>query len=275
MSRCATTIAIPNYSKAMDEPAERENMKRRQESLPLLSPVVPKHIKVEDIPELLNKASSTTPATDTSCTRATSCESMRGNITIIHVQSNGKHSGSRMQWTFPRSYLVTRTRSGTPQSPAIGSGSGDAELLTSKLSGSFTPEAIAVFYQAVVTESSVPSNGHSLHEYCQIQALAQYFGVHNIFQDGEGTLLRIVMGDETSLEMVRSACSLASIFRWRALVERCRLLLQRRVRLVEMDLKTMNCGGLNILATKLDEVYDFMIKTGFVQNPLEPRREPK
>jgi hypothetical protein len=242
---------------------QKESLKRRHDSLPLLSPVGTKHIKVEDAPEM-NKASST-PVTDTSCASGTTCgDALRGNITIIHVQPNGKHPGSRMQWTFPKSYLAARTRSTTPQSPAIGIGV-DTELYTSKLSGTFTPEAIAVFYQAVVTESSVQSHSHSLHEYCQIQALAQNFGIYNIFRDGEGTLLRIVMGDETSLETVRAACSLASIFRWRALVERCRLLLQRRVRLVEMDLKTMNCGGLNILATKLDEVYDFMVKSGFVQ----------
>src|SRR5579871_6673111 len=248
---------------------ENESLKRRPEGLSMSSPVAPKQIKVEDAPEL-SKAGST-PIADTPSTKAGSCDGLRGNITIIHIQATGKHQGSRMQWTFPRSYLASRSRSGTPQSPCIGNNV-NAELCTSNLSGSFTPEAIAVFYQAVVTESSVSASGHTLHEYCQIQALAQHFGVHNIFQDGEAMLLRRVMGDETTLETVRSACSLASIFRWRALVERCRLLLLRRIRTVEKDLKTMNCGGLNILATKLDEVYDFMAKSGLIQNPMDCQR---
>lgn len=253
------------------EPAEV--LKRKSDGHSLSSPVLSKHVKTEDIADV-DQASPLRASADHSSTTPTNYDAMRGNITIIHVQANGKHGGSRMQWTFPRSYLASRTRSNTPQSPNIGS-KVDAELNTATLSGSFTPDAIAVFYQAVTTESSVPSIGHSLHEYCQIQALAQYFGVHNIFQDGETLLLSKVMSDETSFEAIRTGSGLASIFRWRALVERCRSLLQRKIRLLEMDLKTMNCGGLNILATKLDEIYDFMVKSGFIQSPLELRREQK
>jgi hypothetical protein len=179
-----------------------------------------------------------------------------------------------MQWTFPRAYIVGRTRSTTPQSP---SSRADSELNTSNLNGSFTTDAIALFYQAITTETSVSSYGHSLHEYCQIHALAHFFEVQDIFEDGEAMLLRRVMGDDTPLDAIRSASGLASIFRWRALVERCRLLLGRKVRLLEADLKTMNCGGLNILASKMNEVYEFMAKSGFLHATAtaETRREQK
>ena len=83
------------------------------------------------------------------------------------------------------------------------------------------------------------------------------------------------MGEETPLDEIRMASSLASLFRWRALVERCRYLLAKRARRLEADIKLMNCGGLNMLATKLDEVYDFVAKSGFVESPTEVRREQK
>jgi hypothetical protein len=257
---------------------EVENVKRKAETLSLQSPRLNKYVKMEDIQESnkttptsvngMDALSTVTPTPTT--TTSTSCDTARGNITIIHTQANGKHGGSRMQWTFPRAYLAGRIRATSPSTPD----KTDAELNTANINGSFTPDAIAVFYQAITTESSVPSYGHSLHEYCQIYALAQFFGVHNIFQDGETALLRRSMGEETSLDTIRTASSLASIFRWRALVERCRLLLCRRINQLESDLKNMNCGGLNVLATKLDEVYDFLAKTGFLQNSSETRKEP-
>ena len=240
--------------------AEVENMKRKAETLSLQSPRSAKLPKMEDAQE--RRSSTEIPATATAAG-----DPNRGNVTIIHAISNGKHGGSRMQWTFPRSYLAGRTRSTSPQqSPRLG-GKTNAELNTASLQGTFSPDAIAVFYDAITKESSISSTGHSLPEYCQIYALAQFFGVYNIFQDGETQLLRKVMGEETSLEVIKTASGLASIFRWRALVERCRFLLSRRIVLLEADLKTMNCGGLNVLASKLDEVYDFLLKSGFVQNP--------
>jgi hypothetical protein len=80
------------------------------------------------------------------------------------------------------------------------------------------------------------------------------------------------MGDETPLEAIRTASSLASIFRWRALVERCRLLLGKRISILESDLKNMNCGGLNVLATKLDEVYDYLAKSGLLTSTTDSRK---
>lgn len=260
---------------------EVESVKRKAEILSLQSPRLNKYVKMEDIQESnkttptsvngMDALNTTTAAATTTITSA-SCDAARGNITIIHMQTSGKHIGSRMQWTFPRAYLVGRIRATSPSAPDMVHKT-DAELNTSNLNGSFTTDAIAVFYQAITTESSVPSFGHSLHEYCQIYALAQFFGVHNIFQDGEATLLRRAMGEETPLDVIRTASGLASIFRWRALVERCRLLLGRRVNQLESDLKSMNCGGLNVLATKLDEVYDFLGKSGFLQNSNETRKE--
>jgi hypothetical protein len=241
-------------------------MKRKAELLSLGSPKCVKHVKMEDVQEASKSTRSETPSGNS--------ESSRGNITIIHVQPNGEHGGSRMQWTFPRAYLTGRTRLGSPQTPGFAKPTpADAELNTASLSGSFTPEAIAVFYQAITTESSIASSGHSLPEYCQIHALAQFFGVHNIFQDGETVLLRKTMVDDTPLDIITIASSLASIFRWRALVERCRILLGRRIRaLLEVELKTMNCGGLNTTATKLDELYQFLRKSGTLQNSAELRR---
>jgi hypothetical protein len=255
--------------------AEVESMKRKAETLSLQSPRSTKSIKMEDVQEQSkSKAGNGGGNGSDTPVSTTACDSIRGNITIIHIQPNGKHGGSRMQWTFPRAYLSGRTRSTSPQSPD-GGNKPDAELNTASLGGSFTPDAIAVFYQAITTESSVSSLGHSLHEYCQVYALAQFFGVHNIFQDGEALLLRRIMGDETTLDTIRSASSLASIFRWRALVERCRLLLAKRLLILESDLKAMNCGGLNVLASKLDEVYDFLTKSGFVQNGTEMRKDQR
>lgn len=252
---------------------EVETMKRKAELLSLKSPRSPKHLKMEDIQEQ-NGTCRPSGNSDLSTT-ATTCDASKGNITIIHIQTNPKHGGSRMQWTFPRAYIVGRTRSTTPQSPSSNPTRSDSELNTSNLPGSFTTDAIAVFYEAITTETSVSSYGHSLHEYCQIYALAQFFEVQDIFEDGEAMLLRRVMGDDTPLDAIRSASGLASIFRWRALVERCRLLLGRKVRLLETDLKTMNCGGLNILASKMNEVYEFMAKSGFLNASAttETRRE--
>ena len=250
------------------EESAAEDLKRKPDTeISMISPALTKHVKVEDVQQNAEVQNITPPPTLESCTGSstTSCDSSRGNITIIHVQSNNKHAGLRMQWTFPRSYLTTRVRSITPQSPCLGE-KVDAELNTANLNGLYTPEAIAVFYQAVTTESSVPSNGHSLHEYCQIHALAQYFSVSNIFREGETSLLRRVMGDETSLETIKTASSLASIFRWRALVERCRSLLCRRVRIIEQELRTMNCGSLNILATKFNEIQEAMSKSGLIHS---------
>lgn len=253
---------------------ELETMKRQAESLSLQSPRSTKYVKTDDTQETGNQ---THPAVTGQCnqgpTSATTCDSGRGNITIIHAQSNGKHGGSRMQWTFPRTYLAGRTRSVSPQSPDLANHKADAEFQALNLNGSYTPDGISVFYEAITTEGFVSSSGHSLHEYCQIYALAQFFGVHNIFQDSEGTLLRKVMGDDTPLDVIRAGSSFASMFRWRALVERCRFLLARRVNILESDLRTMNCGGLNILATKLDETYDFLSKSGFVRNVAESKVE--
>ena len=242
---------------------ESENLKRKAEALSLKSPRSPKHLKMEDILDKNNTCRPSNNSDIPTTTTSTVCDSSKGNITIIHVQTDPKHGGSRMQWTFPRAYLAGRTRSTTPQSPGSNSTRADSELNTSNLNGNFTTEAIAVFYQAITTESSVASFGNSLHEYCQIHALAQFFEVHDIFQDGEAMLLRRAMGEDTPLDAIRSATGLASMFRWRALVERCRLLLGRKIRGLDLDLKTMNCGGLNILATKMNEVYEFMAKSGF------------
>jgi hypothetical protein len=104
----------------------------------------------------------------------------------------------------------------------------------------------------------VRSTAYSLQENCQIHALAQYFGVCIIFHDEESALLKRVMGEDTSLETLRTASCLTSMFRWRALVERCRCLPGIGLRQVEEDLKTTNCGGLNTLATKLDELPQYM-----------------
>jgi len=251
--------------------AEIEGVKRKAEALSLQSPRLTKYVKMEGVQES-NKQPAQPPTTAAETpTTSTSCDSARGNITIIHMQMNGKAGGSRMQWTFPRTYLVGRKRSTSPQSPVV-SNKTDTELNTANLSGSFTADAIAIFYQAITTESSVSSFGHTLHEYCQIHALAHFFGVHDIFQDGEALLLRRVMGEETPLEAIRTASSLASIFRWRALVERCRILLGKRINMLEADLKNMNCGGLNILATKLDEVYDYLGKSGLLASAMEMRK---
>lgn len=252
--------------------AEIESVKRKAESLSLQSPRLTKYVKMEDVQESIKTAAqSSSTGTDTPTT-STSCDASRGNITIIHMQMNGKTGGSRMQWTFPRTYLSGRKRSTSPPSPNVSNNKTDTELNTANLSGSFTSDAIAVFYQAITTQSSVSSSGHSLHEYCQIHALAQFFGVHDIFQDGESLLLRRVMGEETPLEAIRTGSSLASIFRWRALVERCRLLLGKRIVTLEMDLKNMNCGGLNVLATKLDEFYDYLMKSGLLASAAETRK---
>lgn len=252
--------------------SEIESVKRKPESLSLQSPRLTKYVKMEDVQE--SNKTSTQPLSisgmDTPTT-STCCDAARGNITIIHMQMNGKTGGSRMQWTFPRTYLAGRKRSVSPPSPNV-SNKTDTELNTANLSGSFTPDAIAVFYQAITTQSSVSSSGHSLHEYCQIYALAQFFGIHDIFQDGESLLLRRVMGEETPLEAIKAGSSLASIFRWRALVERCRLLLSKRISTLELDLKNMNCGGLNVLATKLDEFYDYLTKSGLLTSAAETRR---
>jgi hypothetical protein len=259
---------------------EIEHVKRKAEDLSLQSPKV-KLFKSEDSPTVTR----TFPAGyggpgNVTPTTASSIESPRGNVTIIHLQMNGKQAGSRMQWTFPRSYLTGRTRAKSPQSPGllIANNSMDTELNTANIAAraSFTHEAIEVFYRAITRESSVPSTGHKLHEYCQVFALAQYFGVQNIFQDGEAVLLKRVMNEETSLEDIRVAAGLASIFKWRALVERCRSLLAKRVRALEMDLRGMNCGGLSVLATKLDEVYEFLAKSGSVTpNSPDLRKEQK
>lgn len=249
--------------------SEIESMKRKADTLSLQSPRSSKYIKMEDVLDSA-KSGTSIPAV---ITTATTCDTTRGNITIIHVQTSGKHRGTRMQWTFPRSYLTGRTRSTTPQSPKTASN--DAELNTASLNGTFSPEAIAIFYQAITTETSVSSDDHSLAEYCQVYALAEYFGIGNIFRDGETLLLRKVMGEETTLDGIRVASSFASVFRWRAMVERCRFLLAKRARRLEADIKTMNCGGLNMLATKLDDVYDFLLKSGFVGSPTEVRREQK
>jgi hypothetical protein len=254
-----------------DRTAENvECMKRKAELLSLQSPRSLKHVKMEDVTEA-NKTKSTGSETTSS---GPSPDSSRGNITIIHVRADAKHGGSRMQWTFPRAYLTGRTRSSSPQTPGLPKPTtADAELNTASLNGSFTPDAIAVFYQAITSESSVPSSGHTLAEYCQIQVLAQFFGVQDIFQDGEVLLLRKVMADDTPLDIITTASSLASIFRCRALVERCRVLLGRRIRaLLEIELKTMNCGGLNTTATKLDEVYQFLQKSATPKNIAETRR---
>ena len=169
----------------------------------------------------------------------------RGKVTIIY---NGK-SGSQMHWTFPLSYLERRSRSFSQHiKKSI------AELNASNFQGTFTPEALTAFYDAITKESTVPSDSHSLHEYCQIYCLAQFFGVYNIFQDDEGQPLRKVMGDDTGLETIKMASGLASVFKWRALVERCRFLLARRITLLKSDLEIMNCVGLNVLASKLNEV---------------------
>jgi hypothetical protein len=247
-----------------------ECMKRKAEWLSLQSPRSLKHVKMKDATDA-NKTRSTGSETTSSVPGP---DPSRGNITIIHVHADGKHGGSRMQWTFPRAYLTGRTRPSSPQTPGLAKPTtADADLNTASLNGSFTPNAIAVFYQAITSESSVPSSGHSLSEYCQIQVLAQFFGVQNIFQDGELLLLCKVMVDDTPLDIITTASSLASIFRWRALVERCRVLLGRRIRaLLEIELKTMNCGGLNTTATKLDEVYQFLHKSGTPQNTAETRR---
>ena len=252
--------------------AEIEAVKRKAETLSLQSPRLTKYVKIENVQES-NKSSAQPAGTVIETpTASTSCDSARGNITIIHTQMNGKTGGSRMQWTFPRTYLAGRKRRSTsPQSPVL-SNKTDTELNTANLSGSFTADAIAIFYQAITTESSVSSFGHTLHEYCQIHALAQFFGVQDIFQDGEALLLRRAMGEETPLEVIRTASSLASIFRWRALVERCRILLGKRVSVLESDLKNMNCGGLNVLATKLDEVYDYLGKSGLLASATETRK---
>jgi len=252
---------------------EVEGVKRKAETLSLYSPLSTKYVKMEDANET-NKQPTQRVATTSEIptpTTSTNCDSARGNITIIHTQMNGKTGGSRMQWTFPRTYLSGRKRATSPQSPGISSKM-DTELNTANLSGSFTADAISIFYQAITTESSVSSFGHTLHEYCQIYALAQFFGVHDIFQDGEVLLLRRAMGEETPLEAIRTASSLASIFRWRALVERCRMLLGKRINTLESDLKNMNCGGLNVLATKLDEVYDYLGKSGFLTSAVETRK---
>jgi hypothetical protein len=253
--------------------ADVEHMKRKAESLSLSSPRSAKLPKMEEMQET-PRSSVEIPAS-----MAPVGDSNRGNVTIIHaINSGGKQLTSRMQWTFPRSYLAGRTRSVSPQqSPRLG-GKSNAELNTASLQGTFTPDAIAVFYDAITKEQKVLSSGHTLHEYCQIYALAQFFGVHNIFHDGEGNLLRRVMGDDTSLDNIKTASGLASVFRWRALVERCRFLLSKRIAVLEADLKTMNCGGLNVLASKLDEVYDFLLKSGFVnptavESKSEQRRE--
>jgi hypothetical protein len=251
--------------------AEMEGVKRKAETLSLQSPRSTKYVKMDDVQES-NKQSALPTATGTETpTTSTNCDYARGNITIIHTQMNGKAGGSRMQWTFPRTYLAGRKRSTSPQSPVV-SNKTDTELNTANLSGSFTADAIAIFYQAITTESSVSSFGHTLHEYCQIHALAQFFGVHDIFQDGEALLLRRALGEETPLEAIRTGSSLASIFRWRALVERCRILLGKRISLLETDLKNMNCGGLNVLATKLDEVYDYLGKSGLLASATETRK---
>jgi hypothetical protein len=251
--------------------AEIENMKRKSDTLTLQSPQSSKYVKMEDVLE--GPKSGLGPNTHSIITTATACDATRGNITLIHVQTTGKHRGTRMQWTFPRSYLTGRTRSTSPQSPDTSSN--DAELNTASLNGTFSPEAISLFYQAITTETSISSYNHSLLEYCQVYALAEYFRISNIFQDGETLLLRRVMGEETPLDGIRAASSFASVFRWRALVERCRFLLAKRARRLETDIKLMNCGGLNMLATKLDEVYDFLAKSGFVASPTEVMRERK
>jgi len=248
-----------------------ESMKRKAETLPLQSPRSDKYIKMEDV--LDSAKSSLGTRIPTIITTATTCDTTRGNITLIHVQSSGKHRGTRMQWTFPRSYLMGRTRSTSPQSPSTTPN--DAELNTASLNGTFSPEAIALFYQAITMETSVPSEKYSLLEYCQIYALAEYFEICNIFEDGEALLLRKVMGEDTTLDGIKAASSYASVFRWRGLVERCRFLLAKRARRLEADIMIMNCGGLNMLATKLDEVYEFLSKSGFVASPTEARREQK
>jgi len=260
--------------------AEIEHVKRKAENLSLQSPKV-KLFKTEVSPTVSRTfpAASGAPGNVTPTT-ASSVESPRGNVTIIHVQMTGKQAGSRMQWTFPRSYLTGRTRARSPQSPGllIANNSTDTELNTAHIAtrASFTHEAIEVFYHAITGESSVASTGHKLHDYCQVFALAQYFGVQNIFQDGETVLLRRVMDEETSLDDIRVAAGLASIFKWRALVERCRLLLAKRVRTLELDLRAMNCGGLSVLATKMDEVYEFLAKSGNVgANSPDLRKEQK
>ena len=240
-------------------------IKRKADALPLDSPRSAKFVKMEDVQETGKPVPPRTPATETNPIVTTIDSSARGNITIIHSPSAGKSSGSRMQWTFPRTYLATRKRAGSPlpQSPSA-TGRNDTELNTASLHGSFTPEAISVFYQAVTSESQVPSSKYNLHEYCQIYALAHFFAINDIFTDGETLLLRRVMTDDTPLDSVRAATSLASVFRWRALVERCRHLLAKRIKMLDADLPHMNCGGLNILATKLDEAYEYLSKSGLL-----------
>jgi hypothetical protein len=246
---------------------ETDNMiKRKAETLSLESPRSAKFKKMEDVQETGKPVPPPTPASETHPV-STAIDSTRGNITIIHTHASIKSAGTRMQWTFPRSYLAARKRAGSPhppQSPAPTTTRNDTELNTANLHGSYTTEAISIFYTAVTSESSVPSSKYSLHEYCQIYALAHFFGITDIFTDGETVLLRRMMTDDTQLDAVRAATSFASIFRWRALVERCRHLLAKRVKMLEADLPVMNCGGLNILATKLDEAYEFLGKSGLL-----------
>jgi hypothetical protein len=123
----------------MEEP---EIAKRKLDSHSILSPVAAKHVKIEEAQDFDANIGAPIPGLDNqSRSSTTSCDTSRGNVTIIHVQPNGKHAGSRMQWTFPRSYLLSRTRSTTPQSPCIGNKI-DAELNTASLNGSFAPEAV-------------------------------------------------------------------------------------------------------------------------------------
>jgi hypothetical protein len=239
--------------------------KRKADVSPLESPRTAKCVKMEDEVQETGRAVSKIPSAEKVSVSAPMDYSGRGNITIIHAPSNGKTPAPRMQWTFPRSYIAARKRSVSPapRSPAPVSRN-DTELNTSNLHGTYTPEAISIFYQAVTSETSVSSSKHTLHEYCQIYALAHFFGITDIFTDGETILLRRIMTDDMPLETVRAATSFASVFRWRSLVERCRFLLTKRVKALEADLPNMNCGGLNILATKLDEAYEYLSKAGLL-----------
>src|SRR5579859_6991041 len=171
---------------------EFETLKRKAEDISVQSPRTPKQLKLEEPQDTRPMPAADSDSRSAGLTR----EPKKGNITIIHTHV----SGSRTQWTFPRAYLIGRTRASSPPSTSSTKDavSIDAELDTSNLNGSFTSEAVAIFYHAITTESTVSPTGHTLHEYCQIHALSQFFEVQNIFRDGEISLLRHVMTDDAT-----------------------------------------------------------------------------